>query len=160
MAEPAHHSRVFAVTRWIRDAIGDAPFPTSSQGETPQTSASIIGQDQPGEWVSVVNDVGDDATIDWVVLGAKGRDETFRVRIVMYVGSTGMTDTEVEDRLEELAEVVQGIFYTPDSRTITTPEPAGVVNMSRTSQVSYGIWPTREGFAGSAELVYEARCRI
>jgi hypothetical protein len=158
----AQHSRVFAVTRWFREAIAAATFtPNEHTARIPETSAVLIGQDQPGEYVSVVNEVEDDHEIQWVTLGAKGRDETFRIRVVIFVAHPGLTDVQVETRLEELAEVVQGVLYDPTTRQVFAPDVEGVIEgMTRVSQLQYGIWTTREGFAGSAELLIQVRARI
>lgn len=155
-----YHSRVFVATRTVRNQIDAAAFPPHpATAITPTTSAAEIGRDNPGEWVTVVNEVGEDGEIRWVTMPT-GRQEEFLLRVGISSNVPGVADTDVEDRLEVLAEVVQALWMDPATGVFTPPPFPGVFELGGVSQVQYAIWPTDQGFAGSAELVVRVTARI
>ncbi len=156
-----HHSRVFTATRTVRQQIMVAaslpahPVTALAVATDPQ----LINQDMPDEWVTVINEVGDDASIRWVTFPT-GRNEEFTLRVVVSTRVPGTAWADVEDRLEELADVVQSLWFDPSSGVFTPPPFDGVITIRGVEQVSYVVWPTDEGFAGQAELVLGVTARI
>jgi hypothetical protein len=159
-------SRIFAAVRAVRAELDAVAWPSyPSTDIIPETRASIIESDHPSEWIAVVTDVGEDATVEWVTLGAQGRDETFTIRILVHTAMTGASDLEVEDRLEELCDLVQGCFVEthpsiPGRLTFKPPPFDGVMAMGGISQVAFGIWPEEEKFSGQAEIQLRVHARI
>lgn len=157
---PRYHSRVFAAVRTVRNQIDEAnlsPHPVT--GVRPTTLIETIARDRPGEWVTVVNDVGEDGEIRWVTMPT-GRQEEFLLRVAIETKVPGQSASVVEERLEDLAMTVQGLWLNPTTGAFTPPPFDGVVDLGGVSQVQYQIWPADQGFHGSAEIVVRAVARI
>jgi hypothetical protein len=89
-----------------------------------------------------------------------GRDETFSIEIGISTAHKGRTGGQVVDRLEELTQVVEGIFYDLDSGAPRLLAVEGVTNLSLVSRVALDVWPGSEGYEGSSVVTFLVRCRI
>jgi hypothetical protein len=157
------HSVVFDVLDAIRDAIVDADWPTHGDtlGKPDVGYAFEESPDLAAERVQVIDRVDDDALIEWMRLSPAGRDERFIIDIYIRTVVDGQTREQCWNRLRELAEVVQGVFYNPTTGALDPPGdvvgwlPIGGVNRV-TAQMEHGP----EGWLGRCVVTVAVAARI
>jgi hypothetical protein len=150
-------SRTFVVLEAIYDALEaatfDTPAPTITFGDP-------WGVTDAREVVGVRLSVDDDS-ITWARMGPAGRDEVFSVVIEVAVMTPGLSGTEMLERLGELSEVVEGILFDFNGRTVTPLVAVdGVTDLTGFSRVAPSLERTKEGYVGSVELVISVDARI
>lgn len=103
--------------------------------------------------------VVDPSTADWVTLGPAQREEVLAVLVHVQVHGRGRTQVEVRDRLDAICAVVEGAL-----RDQTSGVPLWLLDPPEISlavvAIVPSIWPTRSGFAGSAEVQVQLKAHI
>jgi hypothetical protein len=168
MPEVRFHSRVFAVVRELRRLLADAQWPTHPD----TTDAPLVQLGQPGEphesehneVVGVVNRVTDEATIEWDRQSPGGRRERFTVDVVVRTFVPGVVDQgHVIDRLEVLADVVQGVIYDPATLQFTPIDNTRPwsVQLGGIASVTFDVVPVgTDGWGGIAVVSFDCVVRI
>lgn len=157
-----YHSRTFAVLRDISERLDHAPWaPHPTTNRLPVVGIGDTGA-QEFETVDVIYRVGDDATIEWARMSQAGRDERFEVDILIRTSVPGNSRTTALDRLEELAEVAQGVFYAPDSGVYLPPGNGEqwASTLGGVNRVTPQLWATDEGWAGDCGVTVRVAVRI
>lgn len=152
-------SRVFAAWRATTADLRAASWPAHPRSAQIRPEVTFgIAKGFAGEAIVVPGrkPVGG-TTQTRATLGAgSGKDETFTLLIGVTTNVPGMESEEVLDRLEELCDVVQQTFRSPQtglpigSNVAALTAPA-IVRWDITD-VTPGIYPTPNGFAGDATL--------
>jgi hypothetical protein len=168
----ASHSSVFGVLTWIADRLDRSVWPTHAETlEKPAVGVGAGYQSAPvgADTVDVVYRVEDDATIDWVTISPASRDERFLVDIYIRSMVRGQDRQRCWERLEELANVAQGVFYDPATLEFTPPgweadgvhapwyHPLGMI-----ARVVPQAWPEPggEGWVGECTVTVAVATRI
>jgi hypothetical protein len=160
MAGPARfHSRTFAVLRAVHNELSGVAFP-ALQGSTPKL---IFGdpfgvQDGAREIIGVVLTV-DNNRAGWDRMPG-GREETFDVNIIIRSELLGRTGPQVLDRLDELTELVESVFYDTSRAQPNVLPVDGVTNLTLISSVRPDVRADAEGFVGAVDVVVSFNCRI
>lgn len=158
------HSAVFDVLDAIRGAVVEADWPT--HGDTLAKPDVGYAFDESGdmadETVQVIDRVEDDASIEWARFSPGGRDERFLVDIFVRTAVFGQHRDRCWDRLRELSEVVQGVFYNP---TTGDMEPPGdvtgwVPGVGGIARVTPRMWHDLEGWVGQCVVTVAVLVRI
>jgi hypothetical protein len=166
------HSSVFGVLAWIADRLEASVWPTHAETQDKPAVGvgnSYIADRQPvgPDMVDVVYRVEDDATIDWVTISPATRDERFLVDIYIRTMVPGQSRQRCWERLAELADVVQGVFYDPTSGEFTPPgtNPDGVNEawyhpLGGIARVAPQAWPADQGWVGECTVTVAVATRI
>jgi hypothetical protein len=160
MAE-RRHSTVFDVLTAITESVQTAEFPAhDATGRGPWLDDRVLPPESADEWVTVVQGGDEESSIVWSRVSPGGRDEVFTVEV--QIGSTvpGRTRVQVLERLAELADVVQGLFYDPTTFVFTPPVVDGAVQLGGFAGVSTTVEAGSQGHVGSASLRYQFQARI
>jgi hypothetical protein len=164
------HSSVFGVLAWIADRLERSVWPPHA--ETQDRPAVGVGDSYRGtptgtDMVDVVYRVEDDATIDWVTVSPASRDERFLVDIYIRTMVPGQDRHRAWERLAELADVVQGVFYDPTSGEFTPPghnsdgtNEAWYHPLGGIARVAPQAWPTDQGWVGECTVTVAVATRI
>lgn len=115
-----------------------------------------------GEFVDVQYRVEDDAAVEWQRVS--GREESFLVDV--YVRSAvGNTDRPTAwERLEALAEVVQGLYLSWDATRrqvqFTPPDFPGVARLGGLARVTPQMWRDGDGWVGDCIVTFRIAARL
>jgi hypothetical protein len=154
---------VFDVLAAIRDAIVDADWPTHGDtlGRPDVGYAFEESPDLAAETVQVIDRVDDDAVIEWARLSPAGRDERFMIDVYIRTAVEGQTRDQCWDRLRELAEVVQGTLYDPDTGALGPPgSVVGWLPIGGVQRVTPSMWHDLEGWVGQCIVSVAVAARI
>lgn len=161
-------SRVFAALAQITADLEAASWPPHPvTGITPtvgvgDNSNPKPGETEVGEFVDVVYRVEDDAAVEWSRVS--GREEQFLVDVEIHSNVTGADRPTVWARLEELAEVVQGLYlsWDPVRRKVEFTPPAfpGVARLGGLERVTPQSYRTDEGWAGDCIVAFRIHARL
>lgn len=159
MALPRFHSRTFEALKVTAEALNAVSYPTLL-GSTPKV---IYGdpfgvQDGTREVIGVAVTIDDDQ-ITWERIPA-GRDETFTIAIIIRSEIPGRTGAQVVDRLSELTEVVEGVFFDLESSKPVLLAVSGITNLSMVSRVAPDVRAGDQGYVGAVDVSFAVRCRI
>lgn len=157
------HSTVFAVLAEITELVQAAEYPAHDKtARLPWLDNKGLQPQTFDEYVTVVQAVEDGSSIAWTRVSPGGRDETVTVDIVIGTAVPGCTKLEVLARLGELADVVQALFYDPDTHVFTPPDlgDESAVQLGGGIGVSTVLDATTEGHVGQASIRYEFQARI
>jgi hypothetical protein len=89
------------------------------------------------------------------------RDETFDVEVVVRSYVPGRSRGDVFDRLEELADVVQGCVLDHSSGAVTPPgDAAWSVKLGGVTRVTFKLLPLDEGWIGVSTVLFSVHTRI
>jgi hypothetical protein len=159
MALRRFHSRTFEALKVTAEALGSVSYPTLL-GSTPKI---IYGdpfgvQDGTREVIGVALTI-DDGSLTWERMLA-GRDETFTIQIVVRSEIPGRTGAQVVERLSDLTEVVEGVFFDLDTARPALLAVSGFTNLSMISRVAPDVRATEQGYVGAVDVSFAVRCRI
>lgn len=154
------HSTVFDFLTAVTTDVQHASYPPNPvTGRTPWLDSQGLPPESFDEFVTV-NQAVDDGEIVWAVVGPNGRDETSTLEIVVDTAIPGRSKLEVIARLAELADVVQSLYFNPDTYTFTPPDVDGALQMGGVVGVASRIEATSSGHVGRAVIRLELRARI
>lgn len=154
-------SRIYAVWKALHEALSFAEF-SPANGQSPVILfGDPFGETESGrEWIGIVFDI-ENADREWARMSPAGRDENFTVQVVVRSEVPGRTGAEVVDRLEELTNTIEGLFYDTETRAVADPlSVAGVVNLSRVGTPRPEVRATDEGYEGVAVVPISIQTRI
>lgn len=154
-------SRVFAALRALNVELDGIAWPPLKPG----TRVGVIFGDPATvqakhEDQIIVSQDTPDNDMQWARLSPAGRDEAIRVTITVRTMHANRTSVQVLDRLEVLADLVQGVFYDVTERKLTPLPFDGVEALGGVGAVSTDLIPTDKGYYGEAVIPVEIRARI
>lgn len=156
----AYTSRVFAAIRRIAadlDAAAWPPHPVT--GHQPVVGAGA-NADSSEDMVDVVYRVEDSASSTWAAMSKARQDETFEVDVYIRCATLGAERAEAWDRLEQLADVVQGLYRDSATGQYTAPDFPGVSQLGGLTRVTPAMWAGDEGWSGEVIVTFRIEARI
>ncbi len=155
------HSTVFEVLTAVTTAVQSAEYsPHEVTGRWPWLNDQVLPPETFDEYVTVVQAVEDGSSIAWERVSPGGRDESVLIEVVVGTSVRGRTRVQVLERLWELCDVVQAIYYNPTTYVFTPPDITGAVELGGFSGVSTIVDASTEGHVGQATLRYQFVARI
>lgn len=154
------HSVVFDLLSAVDAAVQAAtfpPHPATARGPVLDQDVQPIAE-TADEYVVVSLAVDDGQSVAWSRIGPAGRDETVGVDVEIGTRVPGRTRAQVLTRLEELADVVQGVFYDPTTFEFTPP--AVTVQLGGLSGVTCDVYGTDSGHAGVSTVRFQFQARL
>lgn len=159
-------SRVFDAARKMKERLDAQPWPAHPvTARVPHVAFTDTQIDQHSELVWVWPSLGDDSSIAWRS-SPNGRDETFGIVVQIRVLDIN-DETQMLDRLEELADVVQRAVYddtefaASETSRINPLGVSGVVKAGGVSRVEFDIVPSpKTGLIGIVMVTYSHLGRI
>lgn len=145
----AVETRLNAVT-WTAHTLGAVVPVVSLVDEIPEQQREVVA----------VVPVVDDDDIEWVKLGAAGRDERYAIEILFRTVVPGIRDgSDVIARLKVISHQIQGAFYDTSTGALNPPTFDGVVLLGGFDRVRPAVWSDTEGWVGacSHRLLIAAR---
>lgn len=162
-----YHSRVFAAITQIAADLDVATWPPHpTTGRAPVVGVGDSRNPKPNEteadeFVDVIYRVEDDASITWARI--QGRDETFLVDVYVRSSVLGQDRAKAWDRLSELAEIPQGMYYVipPTGPAVFAPPVfPGVAKLGGVERVTPAMWTTDQGWFGECIITFRISARI
>lgn len=156
-----YHSRVFVAWKAVHDLLADASWEAADRGGgTPKVAFGDHPEpDNEREVIGVVPVVDDD-DLEWVQMGASSRIERFSLDIVYRCRIPGMTVENVIDRMEEIADTVQDLFYDTTTAAFTPPDFDGVTALGGVAAVEPTVTPDGEGWFGDMTIRLNVEARV
>lgn len=142
-------SRTFQFRRILLDRLAGAVWPALA--EMPDVAPHIGWHPELAEYVMIERVA---ATLLHVAQGPTMRDESITATIVIFSEVPGYTEAQAYERMEQLADVVQGLFFDADA---PFPEP---VAFELDGEYLSAAVDRVELFAGPAPEGFGARCEI
>ncbi len=154
------HSAAFDVLSSVLASVKAATYPPHpATGRAPLVDDDTTVTLETADEAIIVNLAAEEGSqVAWTRTSPGGRDEQVPVEVHIVSQVPGRTRTQVLERLEVLADVVQGIYVDTSAHTFTPPSVA--VQLGGLSGVSVQVWGTDSGRAGSAVLRFEFTCRL
>jgi hypothetical protein len=156
-------SRVFEAHRKLYDALNveDTFPPHVVTGDRPVV---LLGDDYPdaGQERIVVDTVVLENDNEWARLSPAGRDEVLTYEVVgrSLVPGTENTSVVVSERLEALADIVQGVVFDIDTNRTKTLGFLGEVAIGRAASVTYSMFTMGEGYGGMFTVRFRLLAQI
>lgn len=157
MSGPRSTSRVFAALRALHARLDDCAWPPLN-GRTPRLlfGGPATDRDKANDLV-IINQVPIDDDIEWARMKA-GRNELIRLEVIIQTTWPGRSGTQVLDRLEEIADVVQAAFY--DTASMTFLPLDGAEALGGVGSINVTVVPVDNGHHGQAIVPIAAQYRI
>lgn len=155
-------SRVFVALRQIAADLDAADWPlhpTTNAVPTVGVGDSRLTETEADEFVDVIPRVEEDAAVE--VTRVTGRDESFLIDVYVRSSVAGMDRTAALDRLEQLAEVVQGMYVSFNGRLVfTPPDFPGVAKLGGLVRVTPQMWRTDAGWSGDCLVTFRINAQL
>lgn len=135
----AVETRLNAIT-WTAHTIGGSVPVVHLVDELPDGQREVVA----------IVPVVDDDEIEWVKLGAAGRDERYAIDILFRTEVPGIRDgSDVIARLKTISHQIQGAFYNTTTGVFSPPTFDGVVALGGFAEVRPAVSADTEGWFGS-----------
>jgi hypothetical protein len=155
-------SRVFVALRQIAADLDNAAWPlhpTTNATPTVGVGDSRLTETEADEFVDVIPRVEDDAAVE--TTRVTGREESFLVDVYVRSSVAGVERDAALERLEQLAEIVQGMYLSFDGRLVfTPPDFPGVAHLGGLVRVTPQMWRTDAGWAGDCVVTFRINARL
>ena len=144
-------SRVFVAAEAIHTGLDAATFAVHPKsGKSPVVDFGDLDPEAGAERIGVVLNPDIPTEVEWARFGPAGRDELLVFDVVIRSFTPGIQNAaDLWNRLQSLADVVQGVFYDLTAQAPKALSFDGEVQTTLVTGVRPQIAPTNDGWIGA-----------